>query len=238
MPNADAGDRAGRRGPRPTAVSGLLVLLAAASGWLDVLCLVRLGGFFASIITGNLVQLGRALAGWDVRPLAVGLTAVAGYAAGVAGGALALRGTPPGWQLRTTVAMAAEMVLLAGFAAGWLAAEPRPGHPVGLALLAGAAAASGTQSMVSIGSGQHNPSTTYLTGSLTAIVRTLVLDPHRVAATAGGLSRLLGLFAGAALGAVGLRLAPDWAGIPPAVLVAVAVLIATAHHRQRRKRRW
>jgi uncharacterized membrane protein YoaK (UPF0700 family) len=54
-------------------VARLLVGLAAAAGCLDAVCMTRLGGVFASVITGNLVQLGRGLPrsilGWrQVRP--------------------------------------------------------------------------------------------------------------------------------------------------------------------------
>ncbi len=68
----------------------LLLVFAAAAGSLDVVCVTRLGGPFASVITGNLVQLGRGVATPDGR-LAVGATAaVAGYALGVASGTAAL----------------------------------------------------------------------------------------------------------------------------------------------------
>jgi uncharacterized membrane protein YoaK (UPF0700 family) len=43
----------------------LLVVLTAAAGCLDLLCLARLGGPFASVVTGNLVQLGHAIVTGD-----------------------------------------------------------------------------------------------------------------------------------------------------------------------------
>lgn len=198
----------------------LLVVLAAASGCLDVFCLTRLGGFFASVITGNLVQFGHAVATAETPLLAGGATAVGGYAVGVAGGTLALRHVEPGWRRRTGVVAAAEAVLLAGVAVGWSAAGARPEYAGGLALLAGAPVANGMQSVVTISSGVRGASTTYLTGSLTGVVRSVVLDPHRFAAGAGGISRLLGLLGGAVLGALTLRVAPVWA---PALAAALVV---------------
>jgi uncharacterized membrane protein YoaK (UPF0700 family) len=205
----------------------LLVVLAAASGGLDVFCLTRLGGFFASVITGNLVQFGHAVATAETPLLAGGATAVGGYALGVAGGTLHLRRARPGWRRRTGVVAAAEAVLLIGVAAGWLSTGTRPGYAGGLALLGVASAASGMQSVVAISSGVWGASTTYLTGSLTDVVRGVVLDPHRFALGAGGVSRLLGLLGGAVLGALTLRLAPRWAPTVPAALVVVVVLAAT-----------
>jgi len=40
----------------------LFVVLAAAAGCLDIMAMSRLGGPFASVVTGNVVQLGRSLA--------------------------------------------------------------------------------------------------------------------------------------------------------------------------------
>jgi hypothetical protein len=82
------------------------------------------------------------------------------------------------------------------------------------------------QSVVTIGSGVRGASTTYLTGSLTDVVRGVVFDPHRFAAGAGGVSRLLGLLGGAVLGALTLRLAPIWAPTLAAALVVGVVFVA------------
>ncbi|MFF3868290.1 YoaK family protein [Micromonospora sp. NPDC001898] len=204
----------------------LLVVLTAASGCLDVFCLTRLGGFFASVITGNLVQSGQAIATADARVLGSGAAAVGGYALGVAGATLYLRRVRPGWGRRTGTVAVAEAVLLVGVAGGWVGTGARPGYAGGLALLLAAAAASGMQSVVTISSGVRGASTTYLTGSLTTVVRSVVLDPHRFAAGAGGVSRLLGLLGGAVLGAWTLRVAPLWAPVVAAALVVGVVLVA------------
>ena len=50
-----------RRPPRPVVIR-LLVVLAAAAGCVDIMAMSRLGGPFASVVTGNVVQLGRSLA--------------------------------------------------------------------------------------------------------------------------------------------------------------------------------
>ncbi|MEW2331964.1 YoaK family protein [Micromonospora chersina] len=204
----------------------LLVVLAAASGCLDVYCLTRLGGFFASVITGNVVVFGRSIVVTDTRMVAAGAVAVGGYALGVAGGTLPLRRVGPGWRRRTGWVLAAEALLLVGVAAGWLWTGASPEYASRLALLGAAAAASGLQSVVTISSGARGVSTTYLTGSLTNLVRDAVLDPHRLPAGASGVSRLLGLLGGALVGAVTLQVAPRWAPAVAAVLVVAVFLVA------------
>jgi uncharacterized membrane protein YoaK (UPF0700 family) len=215
------------------AVVRLLVVLAAASGCLDVFCVTRLGGFFASVITGNMVVFGRAIATADARLLAGAAAAVGGYALGVAGGTLSQRHVRPGWHRRTGMVAAAEAVLLVGVAAAWLVSASRPGYAGGLALLGAASAASGMQSAVTISSGVRAASTTYLTGSLTDVVRRVVLDPHRFAAGAGGMSRLLALLGGAVLGALTLRVAPLWAPALAAALVVAVVIVAAGLPRRK-----
>jgi uncharacterized membrane protein YoaK (UPF0700 family) len=208
------------------AAARLLVVLAAASGCLDVFCVTRLGGFFASVITGNLVQFGRAVATADTKLVAGGAMAVGGFALGVAGSTVYLGRAGPGWDRRTGVAATAEAVLLIGVAAGWHATAARPGYAAGLALLGASSAASGIQSVVTINSGIRGASTTYLTGSLTDVVRGVLLDPHRFADHAGGVSRMLSLLVGAVLGALTLRLAPTWAPALAAALVMGVVIVA------------
>ena len=207
----------------------LLPALSAAAGSLDVLCVTRLGGAFASVVTGNLVQLGRAIATVDGQ-LAVGTAvAVGGYALGVAAGTVALRRAGAGWRRRTSLVLAGEAMLLAGGAAAWAAVGAQPGRGIALVLLGLAATAMGVQSAVTISSGVRGASTTYLTGTLTDAVRTLAGDPHRITGVAGPAVRLAGLLCGAAVGALVLRFAPLWAlAVPVALVGAVVTIAATA----------
>jgi uncharacterized membrane protein YoaK (UPF0700 family) len=218
--------------PEPVVVR-LLAVLAAAAGCVDVVCVTRLGGVFASVITGNLVQLGRAIATADGRLATDSTTAVGSYALGVAVGTVSLRRRGAGWRRRTSIVAAVEVVLLVGGAAGWLATDARPGHGSAPLILALAAVAMGIQSVVTISSGVRGASTTYLTGTLTSVVRTVTVDPHRFAAGAGGAARLAALLCGAIVGALVLRVAPSWALALPAALVATVAVVATALTRNR-----
>jgi uncharacterized membrane protein YoaK (UPF0700 family) len=209
----------------------LLAVLTAAAGCLDVVCLTRLGGVFASVITGNLVQLGRAIGTVDGGLAASAIAANGSFALGVAAGTLGLRRSGSGWRRRTNTVAAVEVVLLIGLAAGWPAAGAHPRSGTALVLLALAAAAMGMQSAITISSGVPGASTTYLTGTLTGLVRTLVGEPHRFAAA----GRLAALLCGAAVGAVMLRVAPLWVPVLPAALVAAVVVVAAVSNRARRE---
>jgi uncharacterized membrane protein YoaK (UPF0700 family) len=213
----------------------LLAVLTAAAGCLDVVCLTRLGGVFASVITGNLVQLGRAIGTVDGGLAAGAIAANGSFALGVAAGTLGLRRTGTGWRRRTNTVAAVEVVLLIGLAAGWPATGGHPRSGAALVLLALAAAAMGMQSAITISSGVPGASTTYLTGTLTRLVRALVGEPHRFAAAAGGAGRLAALLCGAAVGAVMLRVAPLWVPVQPAALVAAVVVVAAVSNRGRRE---
>ena len=112
QPKLDGGLRAGAL-PRQVVIR-LLVVLAAAAGCVDIMAMSRLGGPFASVVTGNVIQLGRSLA-IPNRHLAVSAScSVASYAAGVAVGTVALRASLPGWRLRTCVVASFELFLLVG----------------------------------------------------------------------------------------------------------------------------
>jgi uncharacterized membrane protein YoaK (UPF0700 family) len=206
----------------------LLVVLAAAAGCVDIMAMSRLGGPFASVVTGNVVQLGRSLAlsNWH---LAVSLsTSVASYAAGVAIGTVAFRASLPGWRLRTCVVASFELLLLVGVLVGWLMTDGSPSTGQAIALLALAATAMGVQSAVTLSSGVHDASTTYMTGMLTNFMRAVATDPHLIATGATGVVRLLSLLAGAVIGALILHFSPSWTPVLPVALLGGAVVVAAA----------
>jgi uncharacterized membrane protein YoaK (UPF0700 family) len=213
----------------------LLVVLAAAAGCVDIMAVSRLGGPFASVVTGNVVQLGRSLA-IPNRQLAVSTsTSVASYAAGVAMGTVALRGSLPGWRLRTCAVASFELLLLVGVLVGWLITDGSPGTGQAIALLVLAATAMGVQSAVTLSTGVHDASTTYMTGTLTNFMRAVATDPHLIATGGTGVVRLFSLLAGAVIGALILHFAPSWTPVFPVALIAGTVALAVALTRPRRR---
>jgi uncharacterized membrane protein YoaK (UPF0700 family) len=203
-----------------------VVVLALTSGAIDAVTFVRLGSVFSSVITGNLALLGLAV-GERHGALAVdsGL-ALAAYAVGVlAGGALAgpMEGPQPVWPRRATLTMAAELVVLAGFSAGWLIAGGHPSGGVRMTLLGLTAAAMGMQSAAVRLLGQM--STTYLTSTLIGIFQSLGARrvPQDWQRSTGV---ILAFVAGAALGVAGAMVSA--ALVPVAVMVPLAAVLLYA----------
>jgi uncharacterized membrane protein YoaK (UPF0700 family) len=72
--------------PRQQVTTLIAIALTFGSGAMDVASFTRLGGVFASVMTGNIVLCGLAAARGSVSLIAHTATAFAGYVAGVAGG--------------------------------------------------------------------------------------------------------------------------------------------------------
>lgn len=218
-------DREAARGDQrdATMTIALAVVLTLATGATDVASFTRLGGVFASVMTGNLVLLGLAVGRSGILA-AHAVVAFAGYAAGVAAGTRLIgAGQASGPRRRTLlVALLAELVLLAGFTVGWELTGAAPRAAAQLTLLAVASAAMGTQSAVAGGLGRQ-VSTTYLTGSLTGVVAAWVTPGRRARMEWRDVAVLAALAAGAAAG--GLMIANAAAGLPAIPLAALAAVI-------------
>jgi uncharacterized membrane protein YoaK (UPF0700 family) len=202
---------------------GLLVLLTLTTGAVDASCFLHLGNVFSSVITGNLVLLGVAAATQSGSLAIHSGTALAGYSAGVLIGApIATRRARGGetWPLSVTVTLAAEFCVLAGFSVGWELTGGSPGSTARLLLIAALAIAMGIQSAAVRELG--GMSTTYLTGTLTAVISELATRDR-----APGFTRSLGVLAAVVAGAVGggvvAEHAPAW--LPAVILTPLAVVV-------------
>jgi uncharacterized membrane protein YoaK (UPF0700 family) len=217
-PTSDAPQRATR------ARDVLVVVLTLTTGATDAVTYLRLGNVFSSVITGNLTLLGVAASQHSVSHALNSGLALGGYGLGVLlGGAIA--GTPargqPAWPRQVTVAMAAELALLAGFSAGWLAAGGHPAGGLRFVLLMVAAAAMGMQAAAVRRLGRM--STTYLTSTLTGILQALAIRrwPSEWQRSTG---ILIAMVAGAVFGALAAIRLP--AAVPAAIMVPLAVVWA------------
>jgi uncharacterized membrane protein YoaK (UPF0700 family) len=202
---------------------GLLVLLTLTTGAVDASCFLHLGDVFSSVITGNLVLLGVAAATQSGSLAIHSGTALAGYSAGVLIGApIATRRASGGevWPLSVTATLAAEFCVLAGFSAGWELTGGRPGAAVQLLLIAALAVAMGIQSAAVRQLG--GMSTTYLTGTLTAVVADLVTR-DRPPGLARSIGVLAAIVAGAAAGGLVAEHAPAW--LPAVIMAPLAVVV-------------
>ncbi|SDF86174.1 YoaK family protein [Klenkia brasiliensis] len=214
----------------------LVVALAALSGGTDAIGLLALGGAFTSVMTGNLVLLGTASTTADGALALSSGTAVLAFCLGVALGTV-LAGTPqPGdgvWPARVTRALAVEGALLVAYATGWWMSGADRGATAALVLLATTAVALGVQSSTVQRFGVSGLSTTFLTGTLTAIVvRLSTRRPPREVLPS--IQVIAGLVIGAAAGAGIVSVLPDAAPALQLVLVGSVLLVALLRFHRRR----
>jgi uncharacterized membrane protein YoaK (UPF0700 family) len=201
----------------------LLVLLTLTTGAVDASCFLHLGNVFSSVITGNLVLLGVAAATRSGSLAIHGGVALAGYSVGVLIGApIATRRASGGetWPLGVTVTLVAEFCVLAGFSVGWELTGGRPGSTAQLLLIAALSAAMGIQGAAVRQLG--GMSTTYLTGTLTAVVTELVTR-DRTPGFARSIGVLAAIVSGAAAGGLVAEHAPAW--LPAVILTPLAVVV-------------
>ncbi len=199
----------------------LIVALTLVTGATDAIGFIRLGGVFTSVMTGNMVLMGVA-AGKGEGTLAVhtGVAFVSYVFGSLVGGGIA--GRPESedriWPRPVTLALCVEFILFAAFAIGYEAAGAKPLGTTAYALLGLNAVALGVMSGAVLRFGIPGLSTTYLTGTLTTVVARL--GSHRSVRGSGrNVALLLGLVAGASLGATLAFRAPR-----AAPLVQLAVL--------------
>jgi uncharacterized membrane protein YoaK (UPF0700 family) len=193
--------------------NALTLVLVVTSGATDAFGFLALGGAFTSVMTGNLVLLGVAVAHANVTLAVHNGTAIGSFICGAWLGArvsLSGHGHPDEatWPPGVTRALWVEFAVLAAFAAWWWTTEGAGGDSVWVALMLNAAAL-GIQSSAVQRFGIAGLSTTYLTGTLTTLV---------VALTSGGgigdlgrsFASLVALVGGACAGALLCSHALEW----------------------------
>lgn len=218
----------------------LIGLLAFASGGVDAATLMALGGAFTSVITGNVIFVGRAIGTTSLTPALDAVTAIAGYMAGVAIGSRVAytvgrsRADAP-WPARATIVLAAEWGTLLAVNVAWFCYRASPPTGAVYVLLAAAAIALGMQGAAAR-TITGNPSTTYMTGALTTLIEGLATGRRKTAELSAAVG-LVGLVAGAAVTAVLVAHARDYALLPPLAAVALVVLVKAGHHREEERQR-
>src|SRR5450432_835388 len=128
--------------PQQRILTLIAIALTFASGATDVASYTRLGNVFTSVMTGNIVLLGLAVARHSLTLASHTLVSIAGYITGVAGGtwiahgfrvagaakdgAGADEGRASGLPGHVGWALLAELILLCGLTVGWEIDGARP----------------------------------------------------------------------------------------------------------------
>ena len=249
------------------------IALTFASGATDVASYTRLGNVFTSVMTGNIVLLGLAVARHSLTLASHTLVSIAGYITGVAGGtwiahgfrvagaaadpgaagsgaagsgsagaaakggawviggAAADEGRASGLPGHVGWALLAELILLCGLTVGWEIDGASPAGWAQFCLLAVAATAMGVQSSTVKYMGLSEVSTTYLTGTLTGLVSSMVSPKQATQYRARRFGVLIGLATGAALSGLLIATAADAAPALPLAALATCLLLASAPRR-------
>jgi uncharacterized membrane protein YoaK (UPF0700 family) len=217
----------------------ILITLTFGSGATDVAAFSRLGGVFTSVMTGNIVFWGLAVAQQSVTLFAHTAVSIAGYIAGVVCGTWVAHGfkvdgggtpdeTDQGGVLPAHVSWAlfTELVLLAGLAAGWEITGAQPAGWAQFVLLAVTAATMGVQSTSVNELGLSNVSTTFLTGTLTGLVSSLARPGQDTEHRTRRFGVLIGLATGALLCGLLMVTAPRVAPVLPLAAVITTLVLS------------
>lgn len=216
----------------------LVVMLTVVTGVTDATAFLKLGNVFTSVMTGNLVLLGLAVGKGDLQPAVhVALALVAFVAGAMVGGRIAGRPSENDgpWPHRLTIALCFEVLLFAGFTLLWESSGPSVSGNVQLSMLLLCALALGVQSSATLRLGIAGLSTTYLTGTLTNVVHSLVHG--KFGRDAGrGLAIIGALVSGAVLGSALAINLPAAMPVPQLAIlssvIASGLVIARSHDRR------
>ena len=206
----------------------MLLALTFAAGCVDALSYLGLSRVFTANMTGNAVLLGLAIGQTQGLQVAHSTAAIAGFVGGVllSAGFVGPVRERVVWSSRITLAVAVESAVLLLFAIGWWRAGPGPEGLglLGLIMLSGLAM--GIQSAVARRLAVPGVATTYVTGTITALVAELTFasgvagDRRRMTAVIGS------LLAGAVVGGLAQAHARPAAALVPALAVTAVAVVA------------
>ncbi len=218
------------RGDSPLVRDVLLVALTVSTGAVDALSWLVLDKVFSAFMTGNLVFLGIGIAGApEAPPVPRALVSIAAFALGAILGARIVRRTMADgqvWPRLVTLALAAALIAQAAFFVIWVSVAGNPSNDVGNVLIALSALAMGMQTTAIFSLGVRAVFTTAATATLATLMGDLAGWKQARGERLLLLTIVVGLFAGAAIGAVLVVNALVLAPIFPLALSAIVVIAA------------
>jgi uncharacterized membrane protein YoaK (UPF0700 family) len=220
---------------RATAVRDVLLAgLTFGAGAVDAISFFGLGRVFTGNMTGNLVLLGLAAGrenGSEVVRSAVSLGAFCtGVLLAVALVALISRQTAASrshvWPVGVSVVLALEVLVQAAFLGGWLAVGGHPGLVFEAVLVGLSALAMGMQSDAVAALGVAGVTTTYVTGTMTGLLRSLVVGGSDVPTRLRRVAVLAALLGGAVVGGVLMVEARRYVAVLPLAVTVIVFVTA------------
>ena len=214
--------------------TALMLALTFSTGVIDAVGYLGLDRVFTGNMTGNLVLLGLAAGrakGSEVVRSAVSLGAFSvGVLLAASLVAMISRRRPETggarvWPVGVSVVLVLEVLLQAGFLAGWLSVRGHPGLTFTAVLVGVSALAMGMQSDAVAALGVAGVTTTYVTGTMTGLLRSLVIGGADAPNRARRAAVLVGLLVGAVVGGVVIVAARRFAPVIPLAATG-SVLVA------------
>jgi uncharacterized membrane protein YoaK (UPF0700 family) len=209
--------------PRNLKSSFPVLLLAMATGAVDAISFMTLGGVFTSVMTANLALFGLAIATHDVLLAGHAALAIVAYTCGVLLGSRVA--SLPGrarWS-GARIALLAEVIVMTGAMTAWAALDGKPAGTTQLVLLAAMAVCMGCQGGMIRVAGGPNLSTTYMTGALTGALVALAVKKE---VERYNIAVIVMLPTGAGLGALLVTHARAAALALPLVLLTAALTLS------------
>lgn len=150
----------------------MLLLLTVAAGSMDSISYLGLGNVFTAMMTGNIVFLGLTAGQGEFLAPSRGFVALIGFCIGVITGAAIVERKPRDseWPISVTWALAAEALLLLIFVLLWDFCGGERSGVLKYTLILISALAMGIQSAAVGYLGVPGITTTYITGTLTALM--------------------------------------------------------------------
>ncbi|OON78085.1 hypothetical protein B1H18_17430 [Streptomyces tsukubensis] len=224
-----------------------LLGLSFASGAVDALAIVALGGAFAGVMTGNLIFLGAAAAGESPEGVWSPAAALCGYLVGTAVATPFARRGPASrrsgpqrahdpWPWPIVALIGVEGALLVAVASVWAVLGEDLGNPWRCVLVAALALAMGVQATAILSLGPAGAPTTFFTSTLTTLFMGLS-GARRGSVDPWAAARLVCLVAGASAAVLVRDRVSGWAAVLPAALVvavAVTMVVRPRPHRSAR----
>ena len=198
----------------------LMLTLTFSTGIIDAVGYLGLDRVFTGNMTGNVVILGMALTGADGLPVAGPVVALGAFMAGAALAGACLRTATAGWS-PTATRMFLTVAGVLALAATYLAFDPHPAKPAGLAVTGLLGLAMGTQAGTARHVAVREVTTVVVTSTITALAAESWFGTRRGAQLPRRGSAVALIMLGAAVGA----LLVHW---HPAVGVAISAVVSAA----------
>jgi uncharacterized membrane protein YoaK (UPF0700 family) len=220
----------------PRYLEYVLGLTAFAAGPVDIISFTKLGGIFASAMTGNLAFLALYLARGSVTAAIGSAIALVGFMAGGAAGTLLCRGMHRNESLK--ILLESEVILLALFLVAGLALPHAIGSLTNYVLITLLSVAMGLQSILGKKINLSNIPTIVFTSTLTNIVIALTEmiasgNLHLPKDTGRQMMSFILYFTGALCAGFLVYLKSSAVLALPLVAVAVAFLILRSRHSEK-----